>query len=90
MLNDADERPVETPYDFIAVLLFSGLVVLFLQRSISGPPKGEGLWQYHAASVGCALFNYIVNKGLHRWAIALLVSLLVFIGLVLRPFYPRH
>jgi hypothetical protein len=90
MLNDAGERPVQTPYDFIAVLLFSGLVVLFLQRSVSGPPKGDALWQYLVASVGCALFNFVGNEGLHLAAIALLVGILVFIGLVLRPFYPRH
>jgi hypothetical protein len=90
MLNDADERPVETPYDFIAVLLFSGLVVLFLQRSVSSPPKGDSLWQYLVASVGCALFNFVGNKGLHIWAMALLVGILVFIALVLRPFYPRQ
>lgn len=81
---------MKTPYDFITILLFSGLVVLFLQRSVSTPRKGDSLWQYMAASVGLAVVNYLGNERLHLYAILLLAGVLAFIGFILRPLYPRR
>lgn len=81
---------MSTAYDYVAVLLFSGIVVLFLQRSISDRPSGDSLWQYLAASVGCAFFNYLGNHDSHIAAIALLAALLAFIHVVLRPLRPRR
>lgn len=82
---------METPYDWITIIVFAGLIVLFLQRS-----QGEArdhLWQYLVAAVGCAVTNYLGNEALklessayHFGAIALGLSTLAFIWFVLRPF----
>ncbi len=81
---------MSTAYDLVAVLLFSGIVVLFLQRSISDRPSDDSLWQYLVASVGCAVFNYLGNQDLHIVAIAMLAGLIAFIHVVLRPLRPRR
>jgi len=82
---------VETPYDWITILVFAGLIVLFLQRS-----QGEArdhLWQYLVAAVGCAATNYLGNEAIklddasyHYAAIGLGVATLAFIWIVLQPF----
>jgi hypothetical protein len=77
---------MKTPYDFISVAVFAGVVLLFLQRSVSPPPRADPLWHYLLAAIGCAIFNFVGNKGLDAAAIALLVPLLLFIALILKPF----
>lgn len=82
---------METPYDWITVIVFAGLIVLFLQRS-----QGEArdhLWQYLVAAIGCAVTNYLGNEALkldqpsyHFAAIALGLGTLGFIWKVLQPF----
>ncbi len=82
---------METPYDWITVIVFAGLIVLFLQRS-----QGEArdhLWQYLVAAVGCAVTNYLGNTGwkedlslYHAGAIGLGIATLGFIWYVLQPF----
>jgi hypothetical protein len=87
--NDA----METPYDWATILVFAGLIVLFLQRS-----QGEArdhLWQYLVAAVGCALTNYLGNEAIkagewlyHLAAIAVGAGTLAFIWFSLRPLSP--
>ena len=82
---------METPYDWSTVIVFAGLIVLFLQRS-----QGEArdhLWQYLVAAVGCAGTNYVGNEAIkadmplyHAGAIALGIATLAFIWIVLQPF----
>ncbi|MFZ4110987.1 MAG: XrtV sorting system accessory protein [Polymorphobacter sp.] len=53
---------METAYDWSTIIVFAGLIVLFLQRS-----QGEArdhLWQYLVASIGCAATNYIGNEAI--------------------------
>lgn len=82
---------METPYDWITVIVFAGLIVLFLQRS-QGVAR-DHLWQYLVAAVGCAATNYLGNEALkldapayHFAAIALGLATLAFIWVVLQPF----
>jgi hypothetical protein len=82
---------METPYDWATVIVFAGLIVLFLQRS-QGVAR-DHLWQYLVAAVGCAVTNYLGNEaiknastGYHLAAIALGVATLAFIWVVLQPF----
>ncbi|WP_310498841.1 XrtV sorting system accessory protein [Sandarakinorhabdus sp.] len=82
---------METPYDWLTVITFAGLIVLFLQRS-----QGEArdhLWQYLVASLGCAVTNYLGNEAMksgdmlyHAGAIGLGAATLGFIWFVLQPF----
>jgi len=82
---------METPYDWITVIVFAGLIVLFLQRS-QGVAR-DHLWQYLVAAIGCAATNYLGNEaikltqpGYHIAAIALGLATLAFIWIVLHPF----
>jgi hypothetical protein len=82
---------METPYDWITILVFAGLIVLFLQRS-QGAAR-DHLWQYLVAAVGCASTNYLGNEaikagdtGYHMAAIALGIGTIAFIWKVLQPF----
>jgi hypothetical protein len=82
---------METIYDWLTVLVFAGLIVLFLQRS-QGAPR-DHLWQYLLASVGCAVTNYLGNEAIkaedtlwHLGAAATGMATLAFIWLTLRPF----
>lgn len=82
---------METAYDWLTILVFAGLIVLFLQRS-QGEPR-DYLWQYLLASVGCAVTNYLGNEAIklednsyHLGAVALGVATLAFIWFALKPF----
>ncbi len=75
---------METIFDWVSVAIFSGLIVLFLQRSSEAEPR-DSLWQYLAASAGCAVANYLGNEGYEVWAGLTLVFVLVFVWIVLRP-----
>lgn len=81
---------MQTVYDWATVIVFAGLIVLFLQRS-QGEPRDE-LWQYLVAAVGCAVTNYLGNKAIelvdttyHLAAVGMGIATLAFIFLVLRP-----
>ena len=82
---------METPYDWITIIVFAGLIVLFLQRS-QGIAR-DYLWQYLVAAIGCAGTNYLGNEaiklgnnGYHVAAIALGIGTLAFIWFALQPF----
>ena len=82
---------METPYDWTTIVVFAGLIVLFLQRS-QGQAR-DHLWQYLVAAVGCAVTNYLGNEALkldttayHLAAIATGVGTLAFIWIILKPF----
>ena len=82
---------MQTVYDWATMVVFAGLVVLFLQRS-QGEARDK-LWQYLVAAVGCAVTNYLGNEGIrlgetmyHVGAVALGIATIVFIVIVLKPF----
>lgn len=82
---------METPYDWGTVIVFAGLIVLFLQRS-QGVAR-DHLWQYLVAAVGCAVTNYVgneaiaaANTGYHLAALGIGIATLAFIWIVLQPF----
>jgi hypothetical protein len=79
-----------TVYDWIAVGLFAGLVILFLDRSDRAAPPADPLWHYLIASIGCACVNWLGNNGRHIAAITMLLVVLTFIALVLRPLSRPH
>jgi hypothetical protein len=76
---------LETPFDWITLLIFAGLVVLFLQRSTDEQPR-DHLWQYLVPAVGCALANYLGNEGYVVWSVLVIAGVLGFIYYVLNPF----
>lgn len=90
--NGAEGLELETVYDWVTVAIFAGLVVLFLQRSVGDRPPGDSMFQYMAASAGCAVANYFGNEAVagkgavyHLLAGAVIVGTLVYIHVALRP-----
>ena len=79
---------MSTVYDWLTMIVFAGLVVLFLQRS-QGEAR-DALWHYLVAAVGCAVTNYLGNEGQDLPAIALGGATLAFIFSVLRPLDGLH
>jgi len=82
---------METPYDWITIAIFAGLIVLFMQRSTTdNDDVNDPLWMYLAAGVGCAVTNYVGNEGMHLLAILALVATAAFVFHFLKPFnWPR-
>ena len=84
--------PLQTIYDLITMVIFAGLVVLFLQRSTAAEPR-DHLYQYAPPALGCAIANTLGNKGLAagndllKWgAAAIIVAVIGYIFYVLKPF----
>lgn len=76
---------METVYDWITIIIFAGLVVLFLQRSVADE-SSDSIWQYLPAALGCAVSNYLGNHGYHLLAIGLIALTLGYVFYSLKPF----
>jgi hypothetical protein len=74
---------METPFDWLTVLTFVGLAVLFLQRSTEETPRDK-VWQYLPPAIGCAVVNYLGNEGYQIIAVIGLVAILAYIYYVLK------
>jgi apolipoprotein N-acyltransferase len=70
---------METAYDWITVLIFAGLVTLFLSRSVGESRHGDSIWHYLGASVGCAVANWLGNEGHDLIALAVIGGTLLYI-----------
>lgn len=75
---------METPYDWITVALFSGLIVIFLQRSVGDAPSDSAL-NYVPPAIGCAVVNYLGNEGYDAIAVIGIVAIIVYIYVVIDP-----
>lgn len=75
---------MNTPFDWLTVAVFTGLVVLLLQRSAQ-PEPSDKLWQYAPPALGCAVVNYLGNHGHPVIAVIGLGAVLAYIYYVLRP-----
>ena len=76
---------METVYDWVTVGLFAGLVILFLQRSVEEEPR-DSILQYMPPAVGLALANYVGNQGFALISTLIVVAVLAYVVLVLKPF----
>jgi hypothetical protein len=84
---------VETIYDWVTLIIFAGLIVLFLQRSMGEGEPRDSIWQYLGASVGCMIANQLGNKALdegnvlyHAAAVLAIAGILGYVFYYLRPF----
>ena len=78
---------METPFDWITVIIFAGMIVLFLQRSSMDVPP-DTVWQYLPPAVGCAIANYLGNEGYTVAAIAMLIAVGAYMIRVLNFRFP--
>lgn len=81
---------MSTIYDLITMVIFAGLVVLFLQRSTASEPR-DHMYQYAPPAIGCAIANYVGNPepkglGLDWLAAAIILAVVGYILYVLKPF----
>ncbi len=76
---------METLYDWLTIMVFAGLITLFLQRSSMDEPP-DTIWQYMPPSIFCAIANYVGNEGYGWLSIAILVVVAVYVHFVLKPF----
>lgn len=77
---------MQTPYDWITIAIFAGLIVVFLQRSVDDSGPRDSILSYLPPSIGCAVANYLGNEGYHIFAILGIVSVLVYSWVVIKPF----
>jgi hypothetical protein len=78
-------RYVKTIFDLVTMVIFAGLVVLFLQRS-SAPEPRDHMYQYAPPALGCAVANYLGNNGQDIGAWVLIVCVVGYVFFVLKPF----
>ena len=77
---------METVYDWITIAVFGGLVVLFLHRSMQESEPQDTIYHYLPPAIGCALANYVGNHGQGPLSAAIIVAVLAYVVLVLKPF----
>ena len=80
---------MQTVFDWLAIAVFSGLVVLFLQRSTSDELV-DTIPHYLPPAIGCALSNWLGNEGHTVPALLVLAASIAYIFLVLRPGRPKR
>jgi hypothetical protein len=77
---------LQTIYDWATLGIFAGLIVLFLQRSTGAEPPQDSIWHYLPAAAGCGIANYLGNEGYDWAAIPVILAVLGYIAVVLKPF----
>lgn len=75
---------MQTIYDWLSLIIFAGLIPLFLQRSAQDNPPDK-IWHYLPPTVGCAVANYVGNEGQGILAFVILAAVLIYIFKVLKP-----
>jgi hypothetical protein len=75
---------MKTVYDLVTLVLFAGLAILFLQRSMQQPE--DRMLHYLPAAASCALANWLGNNGQPVWAAAVIVLGVIYTIYVLKPF----
>jgi hypothetical protein len=73
-------------YDWVTMIIFGGLVVLFLQRSMAPTHPADRTYHYLPPALGCALANYLGNSDQRVAAIALVIAVVGYILFFLKPF----
>jgi hypothetical protein len=80
---------MQTIFDWVTMAIFSGLVVLFLNRSMAPEEKQDNIYHYAPPALGCALANYLGNHDQRMVAIAIVIAVVGYILFFLHPFGKR-
>lgn len=83
------EEKMETIFDWLTVIIFAGLAVLYLQRSAMDEPS-DSIAHYVPPAIGCALANWLGNNGYALFGALLCVAVLAYIVHILKPFPSQH
>jgi hypothetical protein len=76
---------MQTIYDVVTLILFAGLAILFLQRSVGAPSPRDRIYHYAPPAIGCALANWLGNQHLDAAAIVTIVASVGYAVVVLKP-----
>ena len=77
---------MQTIFDWVTMAIFSGLVVIFLQRSVGDDEPVDSIWSYLPAAAGCAIANQIGNHVSDILGAASIALVLAYIWFVIKPF----
>ena len=77
---------METIYDWVTVVIFGALAILFLHRSMGPDRPRDRTIYYVPPAVGCAGANYLGNNDQKWAAIALTIAVVGYILFILKPF----
>lgn len=81
---------MSTIYDLVTIVLFAGLAILFLQRSVGPPSDKDRIYHYAPPAVGCAAANWLGNQHMDVAAIAVIVASVAYAVIVLKPLRERR
>jgi len=81
---------VDTIYDLVTLVLFAGLAILFLQRSVEPENPKDRIYHYAPPAIGCAVANTLGNQHQHAAAIAVIACVILYCLVVLKPFQQRR
>jgi hypothetical protein len=81
---------VSTIYDLVTIVLFAGLAILFLQRSVGQPSEKDRIYHYAPPAIGCAAANWLGNQHQDLAAIAVIVASVAYSIVVLKPLSERR
>ena len=80
---------MQTIFDWVTMAVFSGLVVLFLNRSMAPEEKQDNIYHYGPPALGCAVANYLGIHDQRLAASALITAVVGYILFFLQPFAKR-
>lgn len=77
---------MQTPYDWVTIAIFAGLIVIFLQRSQADSTVRDSMISYLPPALGCAVANYLGNEEYHVFAILTIALIFAYVALVIKPY----
>ena len=77
---------MKTPFDWINIAIFAGLIVVFLQRSVGDDEPVDTIWTYMPPALGCAVSNYLGNNDYPIPGVVVIIVVLAYIWYVIKPF----
>lgn len=79
-----------TAHDWITLILFSILLVIFLQRSTGPAVRGDHILLYAPPAIGCAVANYLGNHDNEVLALLLEFAVVTYVIVALKPYRRPH
>lgn len=68
------------------MIIFGGLVILFLQRSAGPENPSDKIYHYLPPALGCAIADYLGNNDQRVAAISLTIAVVGYILFFMKPF----
>lgn len=75
---------MRTIFDWLSLVLFAALAILFLRRSVEGESV-RSMWKYLPPAIACAVGNYVGNNGQALLAVLFFGFAVAFGLFVLKP-----